>query len=261
MGARVLDKVTIITGAGEGIGRTMTELFSREGAKVVLAGRRRDPLEAVGATLQTDHLVVPTDITDETQVAAMVRDAVAHFGHVDILLNNAAQPGTDKYLWEQTLENWNQNIAVNVTGPMLCTREVLKQSMLERKSGAIVNFSSIASWQGRERKSHYCVSKSGLRLLTKVAAKEAGPYGIRVNCLVPGATKTDLLVRYLNRIAGEQNSTPEAMADKLYLQQQALKQINTAEQVASAALFLASDDASGITGQSVPVDAGNFMLG
>lgn len=257
---RMQDKVVLITGGGEGIGKAMAKLFSAEGARLVLAGRRREPLEATAGELSGPSLVVTCDVTREEEVVAMVEAAVEKFGQVDVLLNNAAQPGKDHYLWEQSLENWNNNIAVNVTGPMLCTREVLRQSMIERRKGAIVNFSSYVSWQGKVRKSHYCVSKAGLRLLTKVTAKECGEHGIRANCIVLGPTLTDLLVRYMDRIAGERGVDPETIAQD-YRKESALGKINTPEEVAEAVLFLASDASAGMTGQSISVDAGSFMAG
>lgn len=257
---RIEGKVVIITGAGEGIGKSLATLFAGEGGKIVLAGRRTEPLKTVAGALPGESLVVRTDVTVEGEVTAMVEAAVKRFGRVDILLNNAAQPGKDHYLWEQTLENWNANIAVNVTGPMLCTREVLRQSMIGNRSGSIVNFSSYISWQGKVRKSHYCVSKSGLRLLTKVTAKEAGPFGVRANCIVLGPTLTDLLVRYMERIGGERGVDPEVIAED-YRSASALGQINTPEQVAETVLFLASDASSGMTGQSISVDAGSYLVG
>lgn len=238
----------------------MAQLFSREGALLVLAGRTHDTLVDTASTITGPCLAIRADVTQERQVVEMVERAVKEFGRVDILLNNAAQPGKDHFLWEQTLENWNQNLAVNLTGPMLCTREVLKQSMLEQRSGSIVNFSSYVSWQGKIRKSHYCVSKSGLRLLTKVTALEAGEYGVRANCIVPGATSTALLLRYIDRVAAEKQVEPDAISDD-YKAASALRQINTPMQVATAALFLASDDSSGMSGQSLSVDAGSYLVG
>lgn len=257
---RLQDKVVLITGGGEGIGRAMALLFSREGAKLVLAGRRREPLDETAAQLSGASLVVTADVTSEADVIAMVAAAVAHFGRVDVLLNNAAQPGKDHYLWEQTLENWNNNLAVNITGPMLCTREVLRQSMIGQRSGAIVNFSSYISWQGKVRKSHYCVAKSGLRQLTKVTAKEVGEHGIRANCIVLGPTLTDLLARYMERIGGERNVDPDVIAQD-YKNAAALGRINSPEEVAETVLFLASDASIGMTGQSISVDAGSYMAG
>ena len=257
---QVQDKVAILTGAGDGIGRSMAVLFDQEGAKLVLAGRRREALEETAQLLRSEHIVVPTDVTKEEDCINLVRETVARFGQVDILLNNAAQPGKDHYIWEQTLENWNNTIAVDVTGPMLLSREALKQSMLERKSGVIINFSSYAAWNGAIRKSHYSVAKSGLRLLTKVTAMEAGPHGVRCNCLVPGATTTDLLMRFFQRRAGEEGVAPEVMEQRA-AEATALKKLNTPEQIASWALFLCTDAASGMTGQSLTVDAGAVMVG
>jgi 3-oxoacyl-[acyl-carrier protein] reductase len=260
---RVDDKVVIITGAGEGLGRTMAQLFAAEGAQVVLAARRRAPLDetaALVADLGGRALVVPTDVTDEDAVVEMVAATVREFGRVDVMLNNASQPGKDLYIWEQTLENWNACIAAVVTGPMLCTREVLRQSMLEQRSGSIVNFSSTASITGIPRKSHYGVAKRGLWLLTKTTALEAGPYGIRANCVVPGAIATDLLFNYWERIAGERGVTADEIAAES-AGSAALRKVARPEETAQAALFLASDESSAITGQSLVVDAGVNLFG
>ena len=144
------------------------------------------------------------DVTDERDVIAMVSRAVEEFGHIDVLCNNAAAPGQDKYIWEQTLENWNDTIAIDVTAAMLCTREVLRQSMLERRSGVILNFSSTAAYAGMARKSHYVTAKASLRAFTKAVALDVGEYGIRCNCIVPGAIDTELWQNWVRRTADEQ---------------------------------------------------------
>lgn len=259
-GGRLDGKVAIITGAGEGLGRVMATRFASEGAQLVLAARRKEHLDATATIAGGAALVVPTDITSEPDVVALVAAAVAHFGQVDVLLNNAAQPGIDLHIWEQTLENWNATIAVDTTGAMLCTREVLRQSMLERKSGSIVNFSSTAGWRGMPRKSHYCVAKAALRTLTKVVAQEVGPYGIRVNCLVPGGIQTELYSRWVQRVAGERG----VEADEVFTEHaasSALRRISTPGDIAEVALFLASDESRAITGQSLTADAGVVMVG
>jgi len=257
---RLEDKVVIITGASDGLGRVMATMFSNEGASLVLAARRTAELEQTAALVAGPVVTVTTDVTDEQQVAAMVDAAMSAYGRVDVMMNNAAQPGTDLHIWEQTLDNWNKTIAIDVTAAMLCSREVLRRSMIERRSGSIVNVSSTASWQGIPRKSHYGVAKAGLRTLTKVVAREVGPHGVRVNCLVPGGIMTDLLRRYWERIAGEQGTTWEDVRDRS-ARELALKRIATPEEVARAALFFASDDSSAITGQSLTVDCGGYMQG
>jgi NAD(P)-dependent dehydrogenase (short-subunit alcohol dehydrogenase family) len=143
---------------------------------------------------------------------------------------------------------------------MLCSREVLSRSMLERKTGVIINFSSGAGWKGLPRKSHYSVAKAGLRVLTKVIALEAGPHGIRCNCVVPGVIDTELYRNWVKRVADEQGISYEEMGAKA-LAHLPLKTPSTTEDVAKFALFLASDDARTITGQSMNVDAGDYMVG
>lgn len=260
---RLEDKVAIITGAADGLGRVMATMFAEEGAHLTLAGRRTELLEkAAGELREAGHraIAVTTDVTREEDVIALVAATVAEYGRVDVMCNNAAQPGQDLYIWEQTLENWNHTIAVDVTAAMLCSRECLKQSMLERGSGSIINFSSTASLEGIPRKSHYGVGKAGLRILTKVAAKEVGPKGIRVNCIVPGGIQTELLFKYWQRIAGEQGTTWEQIRDQ-GARSTALRKIATPEEIAYAALFLASDESSAVTGQSITVDCGANMPG
>jgi NAD(P)-dependent dehydrogenase (short-subunit alcohol dehydrogenase family) len=241
----------------------MATMFSAEGASLVLAARRTAELEETARLVHDaggNAVAVTTDVTDEQQVAAMVDAAMEAYGRVDVMMNNAAQPGTDLHIWEQTLDNWNKTIAIDVTAAMLCSREVLRRSMIERRSGSIVNVSSTASWQGIPRKSHYGVAKAGLRTLTKVVAREVGPHGVRVNCLVPGGIMTDLLRRYWERLAGEQGVTWQEIRDR-GARALALQRIATPEEVARAALFFACDDSSAITGQSLTVDCGGYMQG
>src|SRR6202012_3275491 len=126
------------------------------------------------------------------------------------------------------------------TAAMLCTREVLNRSMMERRSGVIINFSSGAGWSGMPRKSHYSVAKGGLRLRTKVVATECGPYGIRCNCLVPGAIETELWRNYVHRTAAEEGITFEEKKAQM-MAPLPLKINSTAEDIANFALYLASD--------------------
>ena len=259
--ARFDGKVAIVTGASTGLGPVMARMLAAEGAKVVLAARRAELVEATAAEIGEAAVAVQADVTQEADVARMVDAAMNRWGQVDVMMNNAAGPGKDLYIWEQTLENWNSTFAIDVTAAMLCSREVIRRSMLERKTGAIVNFSSTAGWNGLPRKSHYSAAKASLRVLTKVIATEAGQHGIRCNCLVPGQIETELLKGWFERTAAEEGISVEERR-AVILSGNALKgAISTPEDVARMALFLASDDARTITGQSINVDAGGVMVG
>jgi 3-oxoacyl-[acyl-carrier protein] reductase len=258
--SRFTDKVAIITGASTGVGPVMAKMMAEEGAKVVIAARRFELVEKVAVDIGDAAVAVRADVTQEADVAAMVDAAMSRWGQVDIMINNAATPGIDLYVWENTLENWNNTIAVDVTAAFLCSREVLRRSMLERRSGAIVNFSTGAAWTGMARKSHYSAAKVGVHALTKTIALEAGPYGIRCNCVVPGVIDTQLLRNYIERVAAEEGITIEQKRSSL-VEDSALKIPSQPEDVANLALFLASDQAATITGQSIAVDAGHVMMG
>jgi NAD(P)-dependent dehydrogenase (short-subunit alcohol dehydrogenase family) len=259
-GGRLAGKVAIITGASTGLGPVMAAMFVREGARVLLAARRLDLVQQAAAAAGAGAIAMRADVTDEDDVAAMVSRAIDEFGHVDVMCNNAAAPGKDLYIWEQTLENWNSTIAIDVTAAMLCTREVVKRSMLERRSGVILNFSSTAGYRGAPRKTHYVTAKASLRAFTKAVALEVGEYGIRCNCIVPGGIDTELWRNWVRRTATEQGVEYEAHRANL-LKGVALRDISTPEDIANMALFLASDESRTITGQSIPVDAGGYMQG
>lgn len=260
MTGRLDGKVAIITGASTGLGPVLGSLFVSQGAKVLLAARREELVRAAAEAAGPGAIAMRADVTDERDVAAMVSRAVDEFGHVDILCNNAAAPGQDRWIWEQTLDNWNATIAIDVTAAMLCTREVLNQSMLQRRRGVILNFSSTAGYSGVVRKSHYVTAKASLRAFTKTVALEVGPYGIRCNCIVPGAIDTELWRRWVQRTADEQGVDVADQREKS-LKGVALRDISTPDDVANLALFLASDESRTITGQSIPVDAGGYLQG
>jgi NAD(P)-dependent dehydrogenase (short-subunit alcohol dehydrogenase family) len=260
MTGRLAGKVAIITGASTGLGPVMAKRFVDEGARVLLAARRDQLVQEAADACGDAAVAMRADLTVEDDVVAMVARAVEVFGHVDILCNNAAAPGTDHYIWEQTLENWNATIAIDVTAAMLCTREVLNQSMLEREAGSILNFSSTAGFNGIPRKTHYVTAKASLRAFTKAVALEVGPRGIRCNCIVPGAIDTELWQNWVRRTAEERDLDFDTQRAKM-LAGVPLRDISSTDDVANLALFLASDEARTITGQSVVVDAGSYMLG
>jgi NAD(P)-dependent dehydrogenase (short-subunit alcohol dehydrogenase family) len=257
---RLAGKVAIITGASTGLGPVMAKLFVDQGASVLLAARRMELVQRAAEACGTNAIALRADVTDEDDVTAMVARAVETFGQVDVMCNNAAAPGADLYVWEQTLDNWNATLAIDVTAAMLCSREVLKQSMLERRSGVILNFSSTAGLGGMPRKTHYVTAKASLRAFTKAVALEVGPYGIRCNCIVPGGIETELWKNWIRRTATEDGLDYETQRERR-LSGTALGDISTPTDVANLALFLASDESRTITGQSVVVDAGGYLLG
>jgi 3-oxoacyl-[acyl-carrier protein] reductase len=256
---RFAGKVAIVTGASSGLGPVMARMLAAEGARVVLAARRRELVEEAARGIGEAAVAVQADVTREDDVVRMVALAMDRWGRVDVMMNNAAIPGADRHVWEQTVDNFLKTYEVDCMAAMLCSREVLNRSMLERRQGVIVNFSSGAGWNGMARKSHYAAAKGALRILTKTIAREVGPYGIRCNCVVPGAIATELMMNYVKRIAGEQGVDEQVVHDRL-LADCALKTYSTPEDVANLALFLASDQARTITGQSINVDAGLIMV-
>jgi 3-oxoacyl-[acyl-carrier protein] reductase len=248
-------KVAIVTGASTGLGPVMAKMLAAEGAKLVLAARRAELVEEVAHGIGDAAVALRADVTDEEDVARMVDAAMQRWGQVDVLMSNAAVPGADKWIWEQTVDNFLDTYKVDCMAAMLCSREVLNRSMLERKSGSILTFSSGAGWSGMARKAHYSAAKGALIVLSKTIAKEVGPYGIRCNCLVPGAIDTELLQNYHRRIAGERGVPVEEVIAEA-TRDLPLKLFSTPEDIANMALFLASDQARTITGQAINVDAG-----
>lgn len=255
---RLAGKVAIITGASTGCGPVMASLFVKEGARVLLAARREDLVLDAARAAGDGAMGMRADVTQENDVREMVGRCMEAFGQVDILLNNAAGPGQDRWIWEQTLDNWNATLAIDLTAAMLCTREVLNRSMLERKTGSIVNFSSTAGYSGMLRKTHYVAAKAALRAFTQGVANETGPHGIRCNCLVPGGIETELWVNWARRLSAEEGIPFEVFRER-EAARSALRTISRPEDIANLALFLAGDESRTITGQSIIIDAGVVM--
>jgi 3-oxoacyl-[acyl-carrier protein] reductase len=257
---RLEGKVAVITGASTGLGPVMAAMFVREGAQVLLAARREELVLQAATQAGNGAIGMRADVTNEADVAAMIDRAVQEFGRVDVMVNNAAGAGTDLWAWEQTLVNWNATLAIDVTAAMLCTREVLDRSMLERKKGVIINVSSGAAFMALPRKSHYVAAKAALVAFTQTVAGEVGPKGIRCNCLVPGNIDTQLWRDWVTRTAEESNVDYETRRAEV-LSDIPLRDISTPEDVSNLALFLASDESRTITGQAILCDAGQNMLG
>jgi NAD(P)-dependent dehydrogenase (short-subunit alcohol dehydrogenase family) len=259
---RLKDRIGIITGGGTGIGEGIANVFASEGASVVLASRSLGHLEEVVNNIKKGGgkaEAIQTDIGNEKQVQRMVAQTVSDFGKIDFLINNAAATQERSVdVSEMTLEFWNEALTTNLTGTMLCIREVLKY-MIPRRSGAIVNISSIAGIKGVPGRSPYGVSKWGINGLTETVAIEVGKYNIRVNSLSPAATDTGKFSTVIDLLAEPLNISHDEMMTKI-LRHYSLRRVAKPDEIGKAALFLASDDSSAITGQNLIVSCGFHML-
>jgi NAD(P)-dependent dehydrogenase (short-subunit alcohol dehydrogenase family) len=242
MPGRLDGKVAIITGAGSGMGAATAERFYREGAKIVLAdisGEQNKLAEYLG----DNAIGVQTDVSKAADVETMVETAMTTFGKLDVLFNNAGIDGQLALTGDYALEDWNQVLAVNLTGPFLGMRYGIP-AMLKGGGGSIISTASMAAKVAFPNMPAYCASKGGLVMLSQNAAVEYATQGIRANVILPGVIDTGMS-RSLpeDLIQGVKSATP-------------LGRIADADEIATVALFLASDESSFVTGQAIAVDGG-----
>ena len=250
--ARLEGKVALITGAGSGIGRAAALLFLREGARVVAGVYEPGDGPALEREAGPGLVAVEADVSDDVGAALLVRTAVERFGGLDILVNNAGieSPGTAA---ETTDEQWLRLIDVNLKGVFLCSKHAVPE-MLRRGGGAIVNNASINAIRGNHRLVAYSASKGGVVGLTLAMALDHAPQGIRVNCVCPATIEgTRMIDRAMAR-----ESEPHGKREYL-LAKHPIGRLGRPEEVAYAMLFLASDEASFITGVVLPVDGGRSI--
>lgn len=255
---RLNNRVAIVTGGGVGIGRAISLAFASEGAAVVAAARALPRLEAVADEIRSGGgraTAIQTDVSDQNQVKKMVAQTLNEYGQIDILVNNSGIAGPTINVVDIKLDDWNEVLAINLTGAMLCAREVLK-SMIARQSGNIINISSGAGRGGFARRSPYCVSKWGIIGLTQTLAVETGEYNIRVNGIAPGAVEGERIENVLKADAKAMGLTYEELRSKSTADA-VLGRMVTATEIADTALFLVSGESSGITGQIFDVNAGS----
>ncbi|MCH7767031.1 MAG: 3-oxoacyl-[acyl-carrier-protein] reductase [Acidobacteria bacterium] len=242
------DRVALITGASQGIGRATALLFAERGARVVLAARSADKLAAVEAEIKQaggQALAVTLDVSDEEQVKSGIKQALEHFGHIDILVNNAAIT-RDQLQIRMKRADWEAVLATNLTGAHLCIQRVLP-GMLRQRYGRIINVTSVVAQTGNPGQANYVASKAGLIGLTKALAVEVASRKITVNAIAPG-----FIISPMTDGLPEKNK--QALIARI-----PLGRMGTDREVAYGIAFLASDQASYVTGHVLGINGGLYL--
>jgi NAD(P)-dependent dehydrogenase (short-subunit alcohol dehydrogenase family) len=243
---KLAGKVALITGGASGIGRKIGERFAREGACVAVADISEEDLDEVKQELGDACITIAMDVTCEADVEKAVRETVDTYGKLDIAVNSAGTGGLG-LLVDYMEEQWDNELAVCLKGTFLCMKHEGRRMIDQGEGGTIVNMASLNAGQPAEGMSAYCAAKAGVEMLTRVGAMEMGPYRVRVNCISPGLIDTPLTSVIFQ--------TP-GICEK-YLENIPLGRSGVTDDVAAAALFLASDDASWITAENLYVDGGS----
>ena len=241
---RLKDKVAIVTGGARGIGLAVARAYAREGAIVVIADVNEDGAKASAAELATTGartMAVAVNVADQPSVEAMVKAVVKAHGRIDVLMNNAGVGGNIPFL-ETSLADWNRIVGINLTGAFMVAQAVARE-MVKSGGGKIVNIASLSGQRGGNGRAAYGAAKAGLDLLTKVMAVELAPHGINVNNIAPGAIETEM-AKFAHDVA--------TRAAYNYLIP--MTRYGTPEEIADAAVFVASPRAYWINGRHIPVD-------
>jgi len=251
------DRVAIITGASKGIGRVMSQLFAKEGAKVVCAARSDGLVAETVASIRAaggEAVGVAADASTEDGAKAVVEAGVRAFGRIDTLVNNAGDGGPTKPVQDYTTEEWFYTINSCLTSAYLCSR-FATPAMIAAGRGAIVNIASMAGRRGLAYRVGYCSAKAGQIGMTYGLALELGRHNITVNAIAPGAVAGDRIDRVIEAQAGVRGVDVERMRES-FVDRAPLRRMSTAEDIAALAAFLCSEHARNISGQCIPVTAG-----
>ncbi|TCL71388.1 SDR family oxidoreductase [Rhizobium sp. BK251] len=250
--SRLKDKVAIITGGSTGIGEATCHRFAQEGAKVAIFDVSAEQGARVARAIEDeggDAAFYKVDVSNEGEVAPAIEEVVARWGKLDVLVNNAAVTGVNKLAHEVAVDEWDRIFAINVRGVFLCTKHAVKP-MMSAKAGSIVNFSSIYGLIGNDDLPPYHATKGAVLAMTKTDAVCYAPFGIRINAVHPGSTKTPLFMKAGETYPGGLDHYLEMMASKHPLT------LGEPVDVANCVLFLASDEARFVTGSSLVCDGG-----
>jgi 3-oxoacyl-[acyl-carrier protein] reductase len=242
---RFKDKIVMVTGGAAGIGRVTAEAFAREGAKLAICDVNPETGEAAAKSLGAEASFEKVDVANETAVSEWTDQVVKRYGRIDVLVNNAGIT-RDALLLRMKAADWDLVMNVNLKGAFLCTRAVVRY-MAQQRSGRIVNVASVVGVVGNAGQANYVASKAGLIGLTKTVAREFAARGITVNAVAPGFIETQMTAVLSEKVK------------EGFLSQIPLGRAGTAEEVASAVTFLASDQAAYLTGQVLHVSGGMYM--
>jgi NAD(P)-dependent dehydrogenase (short-subunit alcohol dehydrogenase family) len=248
MSKRLKDKIGIITGAGSGIGRACAVAMAREGARVVLAGRRKDRVEEVAQEVGELALAIPADVSKTTEITCLLDETVRRFGGLNFLLNNAGvlHAGNAEQITE---DQWDQMFNVNVRSVWLLSRAALPP-MRKSGGGSIINVASVLGLVGARNRAAYAASKGAVVQLTKCMAIDYGHENIRVNAICPSFVETELTERLISQAVDAAAFRRERIAAH------PIGRLGRSEDIAGLAVYLASDESSWMTGAALPVDGG-----
>jgi NAD(P)-dependent dehydrogenase (short-subunit alcohol dehydrogenase family) len=245
-------KIAIVTGAGTGIGASIAQRFAADGATVCVTGRKQEQIDAVANVITAaggNAFARLLDVRSSEQYETVFDELMQRYGRIDIVVANAARAGTAAYIGPLVTvsdEEWNDIIAINLTGVFYAARAAAKR-MIPHASGSIITIGSVNSFRPEGDVPAYAASKGGVLLLTRSLARDLAPHGIRVNGIAPGATGTENILEAIRR----RGLTNEQISARIPLGRQA-----SPDEIASVAAFLASDDASYVTGEMIVVDGG-----
>jgi NAD(P)-dependent dehydrogenase (short-subunit alcohol dehydrogenase family) len=246
---RLANKICIVTGAGSGIGRASALLFAAEGARVVAADLDESAAAGTVAEMGVEGLARRVDVADEDETKALAADTVERFGRIDVLFNNAGIAGVGD-VEETSLELWERVMSVNARGVFLMSRAVVPQ-MISQRSGSIINMSSAIAHTGLARRVSYAASKGAVLALTKSMQVDLAPHGVRVNALMPGTIMTPFVEQYLAKSYADPEEGKRSIRAR-----QLTGDLGMPEDIAYAALYLASDESKYMAGSGFVIDGG-----